>query len=78
MVARRTVSANFLRVSPDFAASCTDFVVEDLLILDLVDRPHAKGDLSSAWRRLGSSVRPARNVDQYDDRVSKGLCCTMV
>jgi hypothetical protein len=34
---------NYLGVSRRFASSCTDFVVDDLLILDLVDRPHAEG-----------------------------------
>jgi hypothetical protein len=34
---------DYLRVSPRFASSCTDFVVADLSIVDLVDRPHAAG-----------------------------------
>lgn len=34
---------NYLGVSPRFASSRTDFVVADLSIVDLVDRPHAAG-----------------------------------
>ncbi len=34
---------NYFGVSRRFASSCTDFVVVDLLILDLVDRPHGEG-----------------------------------
>ena len=34
---------DYLRVSSRFASSCTDFVVADLSIVDLVNRPHAAG-----------------------------------
>src|ERR1700735_4185633 len=34
---------NYLGVSLRSAASCTDFVVADLSIVDLVGRPHAAG-----------------------------------
>jgi len=34
---------NYLGVSPRFASSCTDFVVADLSIVDLVGRRHATG-----------------------------------
>ena len=37
------VTPNYLGVSPRFASSCTDFVVADLSIVDLVDRPQADG-----------------------------------
>src|ERR1039458_6412667 len=68
---------NYLGVSPR-VASCTDFVVADLSIVDLVDRPHAAGGFviclaNTRW--LGPS---GCNGDQYPDRVSKGLCWTMI
>ena len=69
---------NYLGVSARFASSCTDFVVADLSIRELVDRPHASGGFViclANTRKLGPS---GCNVDQYPDRVSKGLCWTMV
>ena len=69
---------NYLGVSRRFASSCTDFVVVDLLILDLVDSPHAEGGCVICLAKTRELGPPGRSVDQYDDRVSKGLCCTMV
>jgi len=34
---------NYLGVAPRFASSCTDFVVADLSIIDLVGKRHAVG-----------------------------------
>jgi hypothetical protein len=64
---------NYLGLSARFASSCTDFVVADLSIRELVDRPHASGGFV-IWlantRKLGPS---GCNVDQYPDGVSNGL-----
>ena len=38
-----SVGPNYCGVSPRFASSCTDFVVADLSIFDLVGRPQAGG-----------------------------------
>jgi hypothetical protein len=59
--------------SDRFASSCTDFVVADLSIPELVERPHASGGFViclANTRKLGPS---GRNVDQYPDEVSNGL-----
>jgi len=64
---------SYLGVSGRFASSCTDLVVADLSIRDLVDRPHASGGFViclANTRKLGPS---GRNVDQYPDRLNKGL-----
>lgn len=37
------LATNYLGVSLRFASSCTDFVVADFAITDLVDEPHAAG-----------------------------------
>ena len=37
------LATNYLGVSLWFASSCTDFVVADFAITDLVDEPHAAG-----------------------------------
>jgi hypothetical protein len=34
---------NYLEISPRFASSCTDFVVANLSIVDLLDGPQALG-----------------------------------
>jgi hypothetical protein len=68
----------YLGVSTRFASSCTDFVVADLAIFDLLDRPHAAGGFViclANTRKLGPS---GRNLDQYPDRLSNGWCWTMV
>ena len=69
---------NYLGVLARFESSCTDFVVSDLSIVDLVNRPHADGGFVICLaniRKLGPS---GCNVDQYPDRVSKGLCWLMI
>ena len=64
---------NYFGVSARFASSCTDFVVADLSIGDLADRPQASGGFViclAKTRKLGPS---GRSVDQYPDGVSNGL-----
>ena len=69
---------SYLKILARFESSYTDFVVADFLIPDLADRPHASGGFViclANTRKLGPS---GCNVDQYPDRVSKGLCWMMV
>jgi hypothetical protein len=69
---------NYLGVSPRFASSCTDFVVSDLSIVDLVDRPHADGGFVICLANIRKVGPSGCNVDQYPGRVSKGLCWLMI
>src|ERR1700722_15500393 len=69
---------NYLGVSFRFASSCTDFVVADLSIVDLVVRPHTAGGFVICWAKTWELGPSGCNVDQYPDRVSKALCRTMI
>jgi hypothetical protein len=69
----RALVRNYLGVSARLASSCTDFVVDDFSIPELVDRPHASGGFViclANTRKLGPS---GCNVDHYPDGVSNGL-----
>ena len=74
----KTVSVRYFGVSPRFASSCTDFVVADFAIADLVDEPQAAGGFVICLANTRELAPSGRNVDQYPDRLSKGLCWTII
>ena len=51
-----TVGAKLLGASPGFASSCTDFVVADLSIVDLVGRWQAAGGFVVTGNPEGSQI----------------------
>jgi len=69
---------NYLGGLSRFASSCTDFVVADLSILELVGRPHAVGGFVICLANSRKLSPSGCNVDQYPDGVNKGLCWMMI
>jgi hypothetical protein len=66
--------SNYFGVSPRYPSSRTDFVVADFAIVDLVGRPHGAAGLVICLANIREIGPSGRDVVQYPDRLSKGLC----